>query len=65
MYEEIEIEIDNITYTIEYYIDGDSLTIILPNGETRQTELRGLSINSAIRTRLAGYLRTNKINNIV
>lgn len=57
MDEEITLEHEGISYTASYSLFGDTLTVYLPNGETRSTELRGSSVESAAIVHLKGYVR--------
>ncbi len=57
MNEEIIIEYEGITYSAEYSVSGDSLTVYLPDGTSRRTELRGLKPESAARTHLMSYIK--------
>ena len=59
MNEEITIEYEGKEYSAEYYCDGDTVTVFLPNGQTRTTELRGLKPEAAARPHLMGYARLN------
>ncbi|MGH1432783.1 MAG: hypothetical protein ACRBB4_16925 [Neptuniibacter sp.] len=55
MNEEITIEHKGITVTAEYSVIGDTLSVILPNGEFRTTELRGLDPELAAEPHLRSY----------
>jgi hypothetical protein len=56
MEDEITIEIDGVEHTALYSVFGDTLTVSLPDGSQRSTELRGLSPVSAARVHLRAYL---------
>ncbi|HHS7810298.1 hypothetical protein [Pseudomonas putida] len=58
MDEEITLEHEGVQYTASYSVFGDTLTVYLPNGEARSTELRGLPVESAAMVHLKGYVRT-------
>jgi hypothetical protein len=64
MDEEITLEHDGVTYTASYTVLVDTLTVYLPNGEERSTELRGLAVESAAMVHLKSYARslTSKIS---
>lgn len=55
MNEEISFEYLGKLYKAEYLVIGDTLTVYLPDGSIRSTELRGLNPESAARTHLRGY----------
>ncbi len=55
MEEEITLKHDGVTYTASYTVLGDTLTVYLPNGEARSTELRGLPVESAAMVHLKSY----------
>ncbi|QSX35347.1 hypothetical protein JYB87_09230 [Shewanella avicenniae] len=55
MNEEITIEFEGVTVTAEYSVFGDTLSVYLPNGEIRKTELRGLKPRSATLVHLRSY----------
>jgi len=59
MHQEISIEHNGITVEAEYSVEGDKLFVYLPNGEVRQTELRGLDPKSAALPHLKGYAIKN------
>jgi hypothetical protein len=59
MNEEITIEYKGKQYSAEYYCDDDTVTVFLPNGQTRTTELRGLNPEAAARPHLMSYARLN------
>lgn len=56
MDEEITLEHEGVQYTAIYNVFGDTLTVYLPNGEARSTELRGLGIESAAMVHLKSYV---------
>ena len=60
MNEEISLEHEGEEYIAEYFIHGDTLTVILPNGQNRSTELRGLNEVHATEVHLRAYFRTLK-----
>ena len=60
MEEEITLEHEGETYSAIYIQVGDELTVYLPDGSQRSSELRGLSPESAARTHLRGYIRRLK-----
>ncbi|WP_405123511.1 hypothetical protein ACI514_08335 [Pseudomonas sp. M20] len=62
MDEEITLEYEGVEYTATYSVFGDTLTVYLPNGEARSTELRGLQIESAALVHLKGYARLDSLN---
>lgn len=45
-------------YTAEYLVSEDTLTVFLPDGSIRETELRGLNPETAVRTHLWAYLKS-------
>ncbi|WP_298722404.1 hypothetical protein [uncultured Oceanisphaera sp.] len=59
MNEEISIEVNGKKYTAEYFVNGDTLTVYLPDGDSRETELKGLSPASAARPHLISYITKN------
>lgn len=58
MEEEITVEFDGTEYSATYRVCGDTLTVYLPNGEHRETELRGLSPEGAARVHLRSYINS-------
>ena len=58
MNNEIIIIENQITYTAEYFIEDDTLTVILPNGELRINDLRGLTPEQAAKTHLQFYIKS-------
>ena len=56
MEDEVTIEHEGTQYAAPYLVQGDTLTVFLPNGEQRSTELRGLSAESAARNHLRFYV---------
>jgi hypothetical protein len=62
MDEEITLEHEGVEYSATYSVCGDTLTVYLPNGEARSTELRGLPIESAALVHLKGYARFVSLN---
>lgn len=59
MNEEFSVEHEEVTYTAEYSIYGDTLTVYLPDGSSIGTELRGLEPESAAKVHLRGYIKQN------
>lgn len=45
-------------YTAEYIVSEDTLTVFLPDGSIRETELRGLKPETAVRTHLVAHLNS-------
>lgn len=62
MDEEITLENEGVQYTASYSVFGDKLTVYLPDGEARSTELRGLAIESAAMVHLKSYVSTITLN---
>jgi hypothetical protein len=62
MDEEITLEYEGVEYTATYSVFGDTLTVYLPNGDARSTELRGLPVESAALVHLKGYARLASSN---
>lgn len=58
MEDEITIEHNDVQYSASYSVTGDTLTVFLPNGEQRTTELRGLSPESAAHPHLKSYIHS-------
>lgn len=56
MDEEISFEHDGTTYTSIYHVQGDELTVYLPDGSQRTTTLRGLDPEMAALTHLRGFV---------
>jgi hypothetical protein len=56
MEDEITIEHEGIQYSASYTVSGDTLTVFLPNGEPRTTELRDLDPERAARVHLRAYV---------
>ncbi|MCP1456994.1 hypothetical protein [Pseudomonas kilonensis] len=56
MEDEITIEIDGVEHTALYSVFNDTLTVSLPDGSQRWTELRGLNPISAAKFHLRVYL---------
>lgn len=59
MNEEVTIEHNEKIYVAEYCIDNDLLTVYLPDGSIRQTELRGLIAHTAATVHLKSYIKQN------
>ena len=59
MNEEVSIEHEGKSYSAEYVINGDTLTIYLPDGNSISTELRGLKAEIAAKVHLRGYIKQN------
>lgn len=59
MNEEITIEHNGVTFKAEYLVIGDTLSVYLPNGEVRTTELRGLDPELAALPHLKSYANRN------
>ncbi len=60
MHDEITIKHNNISVTASYLVIGDTLTVYLPDGSIRETQLRGLNCESAAKLQLRAYLKTHK-----
>ncbi len=56
MEDEVILELDGVEYTAPYLVQGDSLTVFLPNGDQRTTELRGIDPETAARPHLRSYI---------
>lgn len=56
MEDEITIEIDGVQHTALYSVFNDTLTVSLPDGSQRWTELRGLNPVSAAKVHLRAYV---------
>ena len=59
MHEEISVEYEGSLYKAEYSVVDGTLTVYLPDGSLRSTELRGLKPESAAKTHLRSYARLN------
>ncbi len=59
MSEEISVEYEGNLYKAEYSVADDTLTVYLPDGSVRSTELRGLKPESAAKAHLRSYARLN------
>ncbi len=57
MNEEISIEHNGEIYSAEYVVFDDALTVYLPDGSSRISELRGLDPKSAAVVHLKGYIK--------
>lgn len=57
MNEEITIEHNGILYIAEFEINDDMLITHLPDGSSRNTELRGLKPKSTAEIHLRSYIR--------
>jgi len=55
MNEEITLEHNGKKITATYSVIGDTLTVYLPDGSFRRTELRGLDPKAAAKPHLRGY----------
>lgn len=55
MNKEITIKHNGVTVTAEYSVIGDTLSVYLPSGDIRTTELRGLDPESAVLPHLRSY----------
>jgi hypothetical protein len=60
MEEEVTLEHEGKSYSASYIQVDDELTVYLPDGSLRHSELRGLSPESAARSHLRGYIRSQK-----
>lgn len=58
MDEEVTLEHKGIECTATYIVQGDTLTVFLPNGDQRTTELRGLDPAVAARPHLRSYINS-------
>lgn len=56
MEDEVTLERDGLVYTAMYLVEGDTLTVFLPNGEQRTTELQGVPPKTAARPHLRSYI---------
>ncbi|MFJ2713414.1 hypothetical protein ACIOZM_21410 [Pseudomonas sp. NPDC087346] len=59
MEEEISLQHDGVEYTAQYAVHGDTLTVYLPNGESRSTALNGKlnASESTAMVHLRSYVR--------
>lgn len=57
MEDKITIDYNGNSHTVPYSIDGDELSVYFPDSCQRITMLRGLAIESAIRTHLVSYIK--------
>lgn len=57
---EISFEHEGTTFTSTYYVQGDDLTVDLPDGSQRTTTLRGLDPEMAALTHLRGFVLHSK-----
>ncbi len=60
MEEIISIEENGVKYTAEYAIFNDTLIVYLPDGSTRETELKGLKPESAARVHLLSFVKSQQ-----
>lgn len=58
MNDEIEYELNGITYKAEYNVFDDTLVTYLPDGSSRTTELRGLKPESSALLHLKVYVKS-------
>lgn len=56
MEDELTIDIDGVEHTVTFTVFNDTLTVLLPDGSQRSTELRGLDPISAARVHLRSYI---------
>lgn len=56
MDEEITIEYKGVRYIATFSVFGDSITVYLPSGEPRTSELRGLNPEGAALHHLKAYV---------
>jgi len=54
--DEVSIIQDGIEYTATYSVEKHALKLTLPDGSSRQTELRGLKPNHAAKTHLKFFI---------
>lgn len=59
----IVINRDGKTHEATYQVSEDEVTVFLPNGETRSSQLRGLNAKSCAETHLKYYARTQVSSN--
>lgn len=57
MEDELTLEIDGVQHTALFSVFNDTLTVSLPDGSQRSTELRGLDPVSATGVHLRSYIR--------
>ncbi|NQY26335.1 MAG: hypothetical protein HRT92_04070 [Piscirickettsiaceae bacterium] len=57
MNEEITVEYEGKSITAEYSVIEDTLTVYLPDGSMRKTELRGISPRSAASVHIKSYAK--------
>lgn len=55
MNHDASIDHEGMEYSAEYSVDGDTLTVFLPDGSTRTTELRGLDAESAAEVHIRAF----------
>ena len=60
MEDTVSVVVEEVEYSASYEVFGDTLVVTLPDGSQRQSELRGLSAESAAKTHLRGYIRLSK-----
>ncbi|WP_256815408.1 MULTISPECIES: hypothetical protein [Pseudomonas] len=60
MEDEVTLDYEGTTYSATYIVLGDTMTVYLPDGSTRQTILRDLNPDHAAETHLRGYLSALK-----
>lgn len=60
MNEEISIVESGTKYTAEYVVVDDSLTIFLPDGSERSSQLRNLKPEFVAKTHLKSYIRLKR-----
>lgn len=56
MEDELTIEIDGVQHTALFSVSNDTLTVSLPDGSQRSTQLRGLDPLNAARVHLRSYI---------
>ncbi|WP_186828407.1 hypothetical protein [Pseudomonas chlororaphis] len=56
MEEEISFEHEGVIYTSSYLVQGDNLTVYLPDGSDRATTLRGLDPEMATLIHLRAFV---------
>lgn len=57
MEDTVSVVVEGVEYSASYEVFGDPLVVTLPDGSHRQSELRGLSAESAAKTHLKWYIR--------
>ncbi len=62
MNKEITIEYNGKSYTAEFEINNDTLITHLPDGSSRNTELRGLKPKSTAEIHLRSYIRQKTLS---